>query len=124
MLVAHSGSFTSVLEELGPDAVVYLQGMESRDLSSVLDLMYLGRATVATSRVKLVARCLEELQVSGLEVQKDDVQEVESSSSYTNVKDFDWLNSKEASEEETVDEEKVGHQQGSRKYFLDAILNL
>ena len=113
-----------MLEELGPDAVVYLQGMESRDLSSVLDLMYLGRATVATSRVKLVARCLEELQVSGLEVQKDDVQEVESSSSYTNVKDFDWLNSKEASEEETVDEEKVGHQQGSRKYFLDAILNL
>ena len=110
MLVAHSGFFLSVLEGLAPDAVVFLRGMDSRDMTPVLDLLYLGRATVATSRVEQVARCLEKLQVSGLEVQKDGAQEVESSSSNIDVKDFDLLNCKESSEEATVKEENEGHQ--------------
>ena len=88
VLAAHSGFFSSVLEKLGPCAVVYLRGLDSRDLTSVLDLLYLGRVTVATSRVGQVARCLEQLQVPGLVVQKD----------ASEVKHFDSLNSKEAPE--------------------------
>ena len=77
--------------------MVYLPGMDSRDLTTVLDLLYLGMATVSTCRVEQVARCMEELKMPGLAVQEESAPE---------VKHFDWLNSKEASDGETVKEEK------------------
>ena len=72
VLAAHSGLFSSMLDVLGDDAVVYLRGLASRDITSVLDLLYLGQVTVATSRVVRLARHLEELQVPGLVVKEDD----------------------------------------------------
>ena len=98
VLGAHSSFFSSVLPELGPDAVVYLQGLDSRDLTSVMDLLYLGRATVATFRVEHLVRCLEGLQVPG-PVIKEEAQELHSLSSNCDMKDFEWSISREASEE-------------------------
>ena len=107
VLAARSGFFSSVLEELEPDAVVYLPGLDSRHLTSLLDLLYLGRATVATSRVEQVARCLEELMVPGVVVKEEDAQEVESSINNIYVKDF-VLSPMAASEGATMNEEMSG----------------
>ena len=107
--MAHSGFFRVVLEELEPDAVLYLRGLDDRDLDSLLDLLYIGRATVPTSRVARVVWLLEGMQVPGLVVQDSwqeaDAQELQSLSNITDPKDFLILHSAETSELVTVKEE-------------------
>ena len=104
-----SRAAAGLLEELEPDAVLYLRGMDDRDLTSLLDLLYIRRATVPTSRVARVARLLEGLQVPGLVVrdllQEADAQELLSLSNITDTKDFMILHSAETSELVSVKEE-------------------
>jgi putative lipoic acid-binding regulatory protein len=67
VLAANSGFFSRVLGELQQERpVLYMRGVESSDLGTVLDLLYLGRVEVRAERFEQVDTLAEELQIRGL----------------------------------------------------------
>ena len=93
--------------------LVYLKGVNIKDLQAILQFIYLGEAKVAKDMVTSFIETAKELQVEGLTKEKDDPID----NNQADISTEDHMFSLEKEVEETVDAQNTVDQQGPVKDY-------
>jgi len=71
-----------LLQNSNPSPLIYLKGIDFQDLEAVVEFMYLGHTSVASSKLESFLASSKELQVEGLQTSNDEEKSIVLGSSF------------------------------------------